>query len=105
MAESKGPGKQAAALRYERGAGEAPRLVAKGRGLIADRIIEIAREHSIPIHQDRALVDVLSRLDIDEQIPAELYLVVAELLAFIYRAQEDARARQAPPLPKVSQQP
>jgi flagellar biosynthesis protein len=78
---------RAAALRYDQTEMQAPALVAKGRGLVADRILEIAREHGIPIHRDPALVEVLSRLDIEQQIPPQLYLVVAELLAFIYRAQ------------------
>ena len=95
MAE-KGP-RRAAALGYERGVDAAPRLLAKGSGVIADRILEIAREHGIPVHQDRALVDVLSRLDIEQQIPPELYLVVAQILAFIYRAEAAAAARRAAP--------
>ncbi len=81
-----GPPSRAAALRYRRGEDRAPVLVAAGRGLVAERILEIAREEGIPIHQDHALVDVLSRLDLEQEIPPELYLVVAEVLAFIYRA-------------------
>jgi flagellar biosynthesis protein len=77
---------RAAALRYERGQDTAPSVIAKGQGLIADQILDIARRHSIPIHEDPALVELLSRLDVDEHIPPELYLVVAEVLAFIYRA-------------------
>jgi flagellar biosynthesis protein len=81
---------------------EAPRLLAKGQGVIADRILEIAREHGIPVHQDRTLVDVLSRLDVEEQIPPELYLVVAQVLAFIYAAEAAAAAPAAvsPNLPE-----
>ncbi len=84
---------RAAALRYQRGKDEAPQLLAKGRGVVAERILEIAKEHAIPIHHDAGLVDVLSRLDLEEQIPPEVYLVVAEILAFIYRAQAAAEAR------------
>jgi type III secretion system FlhB-like substrate exporter len=62
MAEKPAPPRRAAALRCERGEDQAPRLVAKGRGLVADQILAVARQHSIPIHQDPALVDVLSRL-------------------------------------------
>jgi len=76
---------RAAALKYDRQQDQAPRLVAKGEGLVADRIIELARANDIPVHQDNALVDVLSRLDLDEQIPPDLYMVVADLLVFIYR--------------------
>jgi flagellar biosynthesis protein len=75
---------RAAALGYDRERDPAPRLLAKGDGIVADRIIAIAREHGIPIHEDRSLVETLSRLDIDEQIPVDLCLVVAELLAFLY---------------------
>lgn len=89
---------RAAALRYQREEDQAPRLVAKGRGLVAERILEIAREHGIPVHRDPALVDVLSRLDLEEQIPSELYLVVAQILAFIYRAEAAGdRALASPP--------
>lgn len=80
------PAPRAAALRYRRGEDRAPVVVAAGQGLVAERILAIAREEGIPIHQDRALVDTLSRMDLEEEIPAELYLVVAEILAFIYRA-------------------
>jgi flagellar biosynthesis protein len=54
--------------------------------LVAERILAIAREHNIPVHQDPALVEVLSQLDVDEQIPPALYLAIAEVLAFLYRA-------------------
>jgi len=76
---------RAAALRYDRGESPAPRVVARGDGPIAERILAIAREHNIPIHQDPALVNVLSQLDLDEQIPPALYLAIAEVLAFLYR--------------------
>jgi flagellar biosynthesis protein len=79
-------GARAAALRYTRGQDPAPVVTASGRGLVAERILEIAREHGIPIHRDPALVEVLSRLDLEQAIPPELYLVVAEILAFIHRA-------------------
>jgi flagellar biosynthesis protein len=78
---------RAAALRYDHGQDEAPVLVAKGSGSTADWIVEIAREHGIPIHEDPSLVEVLSKLDVQQRIPEELYLIVAEILACIYRAQ------------------
>ena len=61
---------------------------------MADRILAIARDHSVPTHEDRALVDVLSRLNLDEEVPAELWMVVAEILGFIQRAEMAARARR-----------
>ena len=76
----------AAALGYDPDKEEAPKLLAKGQGEIADRIIELAKQHDIPIHEDRDLVAVLSKLDLDQEIPPELYRTIAELLAFIYRA-------------------
>jgi flagellar biosynthesis protein len=78
---------KAAALRYERGKDRAPRLVAKGQGEIAQRILSIARENNIPVHEDLALIEILSSLDLEEQIPPECYRVMAEILAWIYRAQ------------------
>jgi flagellar biosynthesis protein len=60
----------------------------KGRGAIAERILALAAEHHIPIKSDPALVQILSKLDLDEQIPVELYKAVAELLAFIYSANQ-----------------
>lgn len=88
---TKKPRTRAAALKYARGEDDAPRLVAKGQGSVAEQILELARVHGVPVHQDPALVDVLSRLDVDEQVPPELHLVVAELLAFIYRLEAEAR--------------
>ena len=76
---------KAVALRYERGKDPAPRVTAKGRGKVAEKILSLAREHGIPIRQDKALLDALYRLDINEEIPEELYRVIAEVLAFIYR--------------------
>lgn len=63
----------------------APRVIAKGRGEIAERIISIALENKIPIQEDRVLASALSQVDLEEAIPPELYSVVAEILAFVYR--------------------
>ena len=78
MSEHRALPPRAAALRYRREEDQAPRLVAKGRGELAERILDIAREHGIPIHRDAALVEVLSQLDLEQQIPVELYAVVAD---------------------------
>jgi flagellar biosynthesis protein len=83
--------KKAAALLYERDQDKAPRLVAKGQGHIAHRILEIAQENQIPVHQDPALIEILSKMDLQDEIPAECYRVVAEILAFIYKTQEKLR--------------
>ncbi|MBT3602664.1 MAG: hypothetical protein HOE48_05360 [Candidatus Latescibacteria bacterium] len=76
----------AAALGYDPSKTDAPKLMAKGQGDIADKIIELAKEHNIPIREDRDLVAVLAKLDLDQEIPPELYHTIAELLAFVYRA-------------------
>ena len=62
----------------------------RGRGYLADKILELARAHNIPIREDKNLVQILSRLDLDQQIPPELYRAVAEILAFIYRVSQQA---------------
>jgi flagellar biosynthesis protein len=77
--------KKAVALTYERGRDGAPKVAAKGRGEVAERILALAKEHGVPIEKDSTLLEALYRLDINEEIPEELYQVVAELLAFIYR--------------------
>ncbi|MGI5879529.1 MAG: EscU/YscU/HrcU family type III secretion system export apparatus switch protein [Syntrophomonadaceae bacterium] len=76
---------KAVALRYNPDQDEAPVVVAKGRGYIAERIREIARESGVLIKEDRQLADYLMALDLYEEIPAELYPVIAEILAFIFR--------------------
>jgi flagellar biosynthesis protein len=76
----------AAAIKYDGQKDAAPKVVAKGRGAIAEKIIEIAKENNIPLKSDPGLVQILSKLDIDEQIPVELYKAVAEILAFVYSA-------------------
>jgi flagellar biosynthesis protein len=80
--------KKAVALQYKPGQDTAPRVTAKGSGSVASKIIELAREHGIPVKDDPDLVEVLSQLDIQEEIPAELYVLVAELLAFVYKINE-----------------
>lgn len=76
---------KAVALRYDKEIDEVPVVVAKGRGLIAERIKEVAGESGVPLKEDRELADYLMSLDLYEEIPPQLYGVVAEILAFIYR--------------------
>ena len=73
---------QAIALEYNP-AEDAPRVVASGRGVLAEKIIQKAKESDVPIHRDDKLADTLSRLEIGEMIPPELYEVVAEVLIFV----------------------
>ncbi|MBO2942762.1 EscU/YscU/HrcU family type III secretion system export apparatus switch protein [Paenibacillus sp. F411] len=83
--------KKAVALKYSPGDSEAPVVTAKGQGKLADTILERAREHGVPVQEDAALVEVLSKLDLDQQIPPELYQLVAEVLTYVYRAETKAR--------------
>ena len=80
---------KAVALKYDRDRGkvdrEAPQVVAKGAGFIADEIIRKAKDAGVFIHEDRDLVEVLSRLDLGDEIPPELYEAVAKILAMIYQ--------------------
>ncbi|MBR3526062.1 MAG: EscU/YscU/HrcU family type III secretion system export apparatus switch protein [Lachnospiraceae bacterium] len=81
MAEQKKK-KSAIALEYDPN-DSAPRVLASGTGKVAEKIIEKAKEAKVPVHQDAKLADTLSRLEIGEMIPPELYEVVAEILVFV----------------------
>ncbi len=80
--------KTAIALQYDPDTDEAPRVVATGRGEIADKILKIAQENQIPIREDPILAQALSLVDLEEEIPSELYAVVAEVLGWVYRLRE-----------------
>lgn len=82
MADEKKKIKQAIALEYNPD-DEAPKVIATGRGILADKIIEKAKESDVPIHRDDKLADTLARLEIGDMIPPELYEVVAEILVFV----------------------
>ena len=75
----------ATVLQYDPDSDSAPRVVATGQGKVAERILELARENNVPIHDDPQLAAALSLLDVEQEIPPELYRVVAEVLAYIYR--------------------
>jgi flagellar biosynthesis protein len=81
---------KAVALRYDKERERAPRVVAKGSGHLAERIIELARAHGITVYEDRELLDALSRIELYQVIPVELYQVIAEVLAFVHRLNKDA---------------
>ncbi len=74
----------AVALGYDPEASGAPRVTAKGSGFLAQKIIELARKHNIPIKEDPDLVQILSKLELNQEIPSAVYKVVAEVLAFVY---------------------
>jgi flagellar biosynthesis protein len=86
--------KQAVALSYEAAKDDAPKVIAKGKGFVADQIIERAREYQIPIQEDRSLVELLGQLTINEKIPDELYQAVAEIFAFIYRMDQQLKDKE-----------
>jgi flagellar biosynthesis protein len=80
--------KRATALGYDAETDVAPRVLAIGRGVIADQIVAIAKANGIPIHEDPVLVEALSNVQINQAIPVELYEIVAEILAYIYRLKD-----------------
>jgi flagellar biosynthesis protein len=98
--------KSAVALAYSQ-TDAAPRVVAKGRGLVAEQIIARAREHGVYVHESPELVSLLLQVDLDQRIPPQLYIAVAELLAWIYRLESGQPVAASPfltPLPGVARQ-
>lgn len=92
------PQRAAAALAYHEG-DLAPRVVAKGRGLLAERIIEQARASGVYVHESRELLALLMQIDLDSHIPPQLYVAVAELLAWLYHLEEGGES--PPPEPTI----
>jgi flagellar biosynthesis protein len=82
---------KAVALRYHQEKDRSPRVVAKGRGKIAEKIVALAKTHQIPLVEDQNLIQMLEALDVDTQIPTELYQAVAEVLVFVYRLNQEMR--------------
>lgn len=83
--------RNAVALRYP-GKDSTPMVVAKGRGLVAEQIIAKAREAGVFVHESKELVSLLMQIDLDQQIPPQLYQAVAEILAWVYRIEQDGAA-------------
>ncbi|MCR8848627.1 EscU/YscU/HrcU family type III secretion system export apparatus switch protein [Rossellomorea sp. SC111] len=86
--------KEAIALGYDQQDGSAPKVVAKGKGMIAENILAKAMEHGVPVQEDKSLLSLLGNLDIGESIPEELYGAVAEVFAFIYRLDRDISRKE-----------
>jgi len=86
--------KKAVALKYEPEVNQAPQVIAKGQGIIAEQIIEKAKENRISIHEDQALVQILSQLELNKEIPPELYSIIAEIFALVYQAEQMAEKRK-----------
>ena len=76
---------KAVALKYNHQKNKAPKVIAKGREDIAEKIIEVAKAHNVPLYEDKNLSQILEALELETEIPPELYRAVAEVLAFIYR--------------------
>lgn len=81
----------AAALAYDPLKPEPPEVLAVGRGVTAEEIVHLAKEHGIPLYEDAGLVEALARLDVSDRVPRELYAVVAEVLAYVYRVDSDVK--------------
>jgi flagellar biosynthesis protein len=77
---------KAAALRYDKDKESAPRVIAKGEGAAADNIIKIAQLHNLPIKKDEDLIELLSKVELNKEVPEALYKAVAEVFSFIYKA-------------------
>ena len=91
------PQQVAVALTYGKNQGGAPKVVAKGRGMIAQAIIERARQNGVYVHESEDLVGLLMKVELDQEIPPQLYMAVAELLAWLYRL-EHADTPAMPPI-------
>jgi flagellar biosynthesis protein len=90
MSETTDKQKKAVALKY--GEEDAvPKVSAKGKGWLAEKIIEIAKEHDLPIRTDADLVEILEKVELDQEIPLEVYAVVAEIFAYIYRVNQQKK--------------
>ena len=89
------PTREAIALSYSQ-TDAAPRVVARGKGLVAEQIIARAKEHGVYVHESPELVALLTQVDIDEHIPPQLYMAIAELLAWLYRIENGGTAIDAP---------
>ncbi len=76
---------KAVALKYDAAKNTAPKVTAKGEGKTAQKIIEIAKENDIPIKEDKDLVEMLSKIELDREIPPEMYKAIAEVFSFIYK--------------------
>jgi flagellar biosynthesis protein len=86
--------KEAIALRYDQSSETAPKVLAKGKGIIAENIISTANENGIVIQEDKSLLSLLGKLDIGESIPEELYGAVAEVFAFVYRLDKEMEQKE-----------
>jgi len=80
----------AIAVNYDKDIDAAPKIVAKGKGVLAEKIIELAQKNNIPLYEDKDLIEILSKLDIGQEIPSEMYKLIAEVLVYVYRSNSRA---------------
>lgn len=85
---------QAIALKYDVDKGKAPKIMATGKGSVAEMILQVAEENRVPFYEDPTLADLLSKLQLDTEIPKDLYTLVAEVLAFVYQLDKLAKKRK-----------
>lgn len=85
------PQLKAATLQYDKEKSAAPKLTAKGKGLVAEKILAIASGHNIPVHRDADLIEILEKTEIDTEIPLEVYAIVAEIFAFVYKVNQQKK--------------
>jgi flagellar biosynthesis protein len=85
---------KAAAIEYEKGSEQAPRVTASGKGLIAEQILALAFERGIKVREDAELVEILSLIEVDSPIPLEAFAAVAEILAYVYQANDARKLRR-----------
>ena len=90
--------KKAVALKYDPAKNIAPKVVAKGKGHVAESILQAAQQNKIPVYQNKSLVNMLMALELDREIPAELYTTVAEGLAYVYRVDKKHKKSDLPPI-------
>ena len=84
----------AVSLQYNQGGDRAPKVTAKGQGWLAEKIIAMAQEQNIPIKKDKDLMELLEKIDVGQEIPEELYKIVAELLAWVYHLNKEYPGKQ-----------
>ena len=86
--------KQAVAIKYEQHQGQAPRVVAKGRGIVAEISLAAAQKNAVPVYQSKTLTGMLMAVELDKEIPPALYKAVAEVLAYIFRLDQNRRSQR-----------
>ncbi|WP_378955436.1 EscU/YscU/HrcU family type III secretion system export apparatus switch protein [Pelosinus sp. sgz500959] len=93
--ETEKPKQQAVALRYQQQNSTAPKVIAKGSGFIAEKILATATQNSIPVYQNKTLVSMLMAVELDREIPPALYQAVAEILAYVYQVDQKIGKRNS----------